>query len=405
MSNKARTQESLGGAAIIDRRRFLKQTAMATAVVSVPYLAGKTVAFGKGNARGADAALDRALKELVAMEGGPPGVIAVVQRGQHREVHSFGVRNLKGDLPMRARDHMRIASAAKAFSGAVALSLVSEDKLSLQDTIGERLPELPKAWWEVTLRQLLNHTSGIPDFSLEPDFQKALLASLTKAPPPEELLSFVEDEDLLFDPGSEYHYSNSDNIVVALMAEAATGKSYEELLRELVYKPLGLKNTTLPRGTNLKKPFIHGYDTSQQPPEDVSEVVAAGWSWASGGIVSTPADLNDFIRGYVGGKLFDERTQAKQRRVVEGGSSEPPGPGKNSAGLALFRYQTRCGTVWGHTGNTLGYTQFMAASSTGRRSATVSINSQLTPTVGDPDAFKALRRAEGLAVCAALAGS
>jgi D-alanyl-D-alanine carboxypeptidase len=405
MSNKARTQESLGGAAIIDRRRFLKQTAMATAVVSVPYLAGKTVAFGKGNARGADAALDRALKELVAMEGGPPGVIAVVQRGQHREVHSFGVRNLKGDLPMRARDHMRIASAAKAFSGAVALSLVSEDKLSLQDTIGERLPELPKAWWEVTLRQLLNHTSGIPDFSLEPDFQKALLASLTKAPPPEELLSFVEDEDLLFDPGSEYHYSNSDNIVVALMAEAATGKSYEELLRELVYKPLGLKNTTLPRGTNLKKPFIHGYDTSQQPPEDISEVVAAGWSWASGGIVSTPADLNDFIRGYVGGKLFDERTQAKQRRVVEGGSSEPPGPGKNSAGLALFRYQTRCGTVWGHTGNTLGYTQFMAASPNGRRSATVSINSQLAPPVGDPDAFKALRRAEGLAVCAALAGS
>jgi D-alanyl-D-alanine carboxypeptidase len=405
MSNKARTQESLGGAAIIDRRRFLKQTAMATAVVSVPYLAGKTVAFGKGNARGADAALDRALKELVAMEGGPPGVIAVVQRGQHREVHSFGVRNLKGDLPMRARDHMRIASAAKAFSGAVALSLVSEGKLSLNDTIGERLPELPKAWWEVTLRQLLNHTSGIPDFSLEPDFQKALLASLTKAPPPEELLSFVEDEDLLFHPGSEYHYSNSDNIAVALMVEAVTGKSYEELLRELVYKPLGLKNTTLPRGPNLKKPFIHGYDTSQQPPEDVSEVVAAGWSWASGGIVSTPADLNDFIRGYVGGKLFDERTQAKQRRVVEGGSSEPPGPGKNSAGLALFRYQTRCGTVWGHTGNTLGYTQFMAASSTGRRSATVSINSQLTPTVGDPDAFKALRRAEGLAVCAALAGS
>jgi D-alanyl-D-alanine carboxypeptidase len=404
MSNKARTQESLGGAAIIDRRRFLKQTAMATAVVSVPYLAGKTVAFGKGNARGADAALDRALKELVAMEGGPPGVIAVVQRGQHREVHSFGVRNLKGDLPMRARDHMRIASAAKAFSGAVALSLVSEDKLSLQDTIGERLPELPKAWWEVTLRQLLNHTSGIPDFSLEPDFQKALLASLTKAPPPEELLSFVEDEDLLFDPGSEYHYSNSDNIVVALMAEAATGKSYEELLRELVYKPLGLKNTTLPRGTNLKKPFIHGYDTSQQPPEDISEVVAAGWSWASGGIVSTPADLNDFIRGYVGGKLFDERTQAKQRRVVEGGSSEPPGPGKNSAGLALFRYQTRCGTVWGHTGNTLGYTQFMAASPNGSRSVTVSINSQLAPPVGDPDAFKALRRAEGLAVCAALAG-
>ena len=404
MAPDERTRRPLGSATIISRRRFLKQTAFATAVASVPYLAGRSAALGKEQAKGADAALDRALKDLVAMEDGPPGVIAVVQRGKHRKVHTFGVRNIKSGLPMRVDDRMRIASAAKAFSGAVALSLVSEGKLSLNDTIGELLPELPEAWSEVTLRQLLNHTSGIPDFSLTPEFEEALLASLTKAPPPEELLSFVEEEELLFDPGSEYHYSNSDNIVVALMAEAATGKSYEDLLRELVYKPLGLRNTTLPRGPNLKKPFIHGYDTSQQPPEDVSELVAAGWSWASGGIVSTPADLNTFIRGYVGGKLFDERTQAKQRRVVEGGSSEPPGPGKNSAGLALFRYETRCGTVWGHTGNTLGYTQFMAASPDGRRSATVSINSQLAPPVGDPDAFKALRRAEGLAVCAALAG-
>jgi D-alanyl-D-alanine carboxypeptidase len=404
MATNEGPQRPLGSATIISRRRFLKQTAMATAVVSVPYLASRSAALGKGKADGADAALDRALKELVAMEGGPPGVIAVIQRGQHREVHTFGVRNIKSGLPMRVDDRMRIASAAKAFSGAVALSLVSEGVLSLNDTIGERLPELPEAWSEVALRQLLNHTSGIPDFSLTAEFEEALLASLKKAPPPEELLSFVEDEDLLFDPGSEYHYSNSDNIVVALMVEAATGKSYEDQLRKRVYKPLGLSKTSLPRGPNLRKPFIHGYDLSEDPPEDVSELVAAGWSWASGGIVSTPADLNDFIRGYVGGKLFDQGTRAKQRRVVEGGSSEPPGPGKNSAGLAVFRYETRCGTVWGHTGNTPGYTQFMAASPNGRRSVTVSINSQLTPTVGDPDAFEALRRAEGLAVCAALAG-
>jgi D-alanyl-D-alanine carboxypeptidase len=215
----------------------------------------------------------------------------------------------------------------------------------------------------------------------------------------------MEEVDLLFDPGSEYHYSNTDNIVVALMVEAATGKSYEDQLREQVYKPLGLRKTTLPRGTNLRKPFIHGYSNapSQDPPEDVSEDLAAGWSWASGGIVSTPADLNTFIRGYVGGKLFDERTQAKQRRVIEGGSSEPPGPGMNSAGLAIFRYETRCGTVWGHTGNFPGYTQFAAASADGRRSATVSIYAQHTPVSGSVVVFEALRSAEELAVCAALA--
>src|SRR5215208_6919336 len=219
MATDERTQRSLGSATIISRRRFLKQTAMATAVVSVPYLAGRSAAFGKEQAKGADAALDRALKDLVAMEGGPPGVIAVVQRGKHREVHTFGVRNIKSGLPIRVDDRMRIASVAKAFSGAVALSLVSEDKLSLQDSIGERkrLRELlPEAWWEVTLRQLLNHTSGIPDLLSDPGVQKAFEASPTKAPPPEELLSLMEDVDLLFDPGSEYHYSNTDNIVVAL---------------------------------------------------------------------------------------------------------------------------------------------------------------------------------------------
>ena len=403
MATDEGTQRPYGSTTIISRRRFLKQTAMATAVVSVPYLAGGSAAFGKEKVKGADAALDRALEELVAMDGGPPGAIAIVQRGSHREVHSFGVRNLKGALPIRANDHMRIASAAKAFSGAVALSLVSEGKLSLHDTIGERLPELPEDWSEVTLRQLLNHTSGIPDFSLDPDFRDALLASLTKAPPPEELLSFVEDEDLLFDPGSEYHYSNSDNIAVALMVEAATNRSYESQLQEHVFGPLGLTETSLPAGAKLPKPFIHGYDPSESPPEDLSEIIAAGWSWASGGIVSTPGDLNRFIRGYVGGRLFGSKTRSKQRQVIEGGSSEPPGPGKNAAGLAIFRYETRCGTVWGHTGNTPGYTQFAAASGDGRRSVTVSVNTQLTPTNGEPGVFEALRRAEARAVCAALA--
>ncbi len=167
---------------------------------------------------------------------------------------------------------------------------------------------------------------------------------------------------MLFEPGSKYHYSNSDNIAVALMVEDATARTYEGQLQKQVYSPLGLSKTTLPAGTDLREPFIHGYDLSEDPPEDVSELVAAGWAWASGGMVSTPADLNTFIRGYVGGELFDAHTRDLQRKVVEGGNSEPTGPGKNSAGLGVFRYETRCGTVWGHTGNFFGYTQFMAAS-------------------------------------------
>jgi D-alanyl-D-alanine carboxypeptidase len=310
---------------------------------------------------------------------------------------------------------MRIASAAKAFSGAVALSLVSKGALSLKDTIGEllsnHLPDPPPdTWSEVTLRQLLNHTSGLPDFTGSDEFLNAVIANPTQPDPPEKLITYAYDlnkGELLFPPGTQYKYSNSDNIVVGLMVEAATGRTYESQLQQQVFGPLGLRNTSLPVGPNIRKPYIHGYDVSVDPPDDGSEDIAAGWAWASGGIVSTPAELNTFIRAYVRGDLFDLRTRSKQRKVIEGGGSEPPGPGKNSAGLGIFRYETSCGTVWGHTGNIPGgYTQFMAASPDGKRSATVSINTQLTPpSTGDQDAFKALRRAEELAVCAALAGS
>ena len=393
------------------RRSVLLLAALATAVLLASGAALAVTPTGTPHSgaqgKGPGAALDGALRSLVTRHGGPPGVIAIVQRGSHREVHTFGVGNIETGRPMRPGDRTRIASAAKAFSGGVALSLVSKDRLSLNDTIGERLPGLPRSWHEITLRQLLNHTSGLPDFSVDERFGEAVLASLKKAPPPEKLLTYVYDEKLLFEPGSKYHYSNSDNIAVALMVESATGRSYEGQLREQVYEPLGLKKTTLPRGPNLEEPFIHGYDNDpkDQPLEDQSELIAAGWSWASGGIVSTPADMNEFIRGYVGGDLFDRRTLVQQRRVVEGGRSDPPGPGENSAGLAVFRYETKCGTMWGHTGNTLGYTQFMAASPNGRRSVVVSVNEQLTPRPQDgaPGVFEALRRAEERAVCAALA--
>jgi D-alanyl-D-alanine carboxypeptidase len=358
-------------------------------------------------ARQSDAALDQALQRLVSMRGGPPGVIALVQRGGELRVHTAGYADVATRRPPRATDHMRAASVAKAFSGGVALSLVSRGVLSLDDTIGTRLPGLPIAWRAVTLRQLLNHTSGLPDFTGNPGFQKTVVTSLKIPPPPSQLLEFVRNEPLDFVPGTKYHYSNSDNIAVGLMVQAATGHLYESELRTQVTKPLELTETTLPRGPGLPRPYFHGYELGKNgAPEDLSTVFASGWAWASGGIVSTPANLNRFIRGYVVGRLFGRAVRSQQRRLIAGGS-EPTGPGMNSAGLALFRYRTRCGTVYGHTGNTFGFTQFAAASPNGSRSVTVSINLQRTQhSKGEAGAvFRALRQVELLAVCAALARS
>jgi D-alanyl-D-alanine carboxypeptidase len=351
-----------------------------------------------------DAAVQRALKRVVNMETGPPGAIAIIQRGSKRTVFKAGLGNLTPTERPHPSDHMRIASTAKAFSGAVALSLVSEGRLTLDTTVTERLPDLPAAWSTVTLRDLLNHTSGLPDFTGQPDFQAFVTANPQAYVAPRDLLDYVADEPLLFTPGTAYEYSNTDNIVVGLMAEAATGTPYDQLLATHVYGPLGLHDTSLPIDSALPEPFIHGYDVStDSPPEDISTAISPATAWASGGIVSTPADLNRFVRGYVGGKLFDKEERVAQFQFLDGGSSVPPGPGNNAAGLALFRYRSSCGTVFGHTGNFPGYTQFMAATRDGQRSVTVSINEQVTLTAGDPQVFQALQKAERRAVCAALA--
>ncbi len=351
----------------------------------------------------ADRALDRALERLVETPGGPPGVISLVRRGGRTVVHRAGVADLQTGRRWRTFDHMRLASTSKAFSGAVALSLVRRGRLDLDDTIGELLPALPRAWRAVTLGQALHHTSGLPDYTESQGYQRDLGDDLLRRFTPLGLIAYVRGDPLRFRPDSDYRYSNTDNVVVALMAEAVTRRSYERLLRARVYSPLGLSETSLPSGALIPRPFAHGYFVNPTPPlEDVSEAVGMSGVWASGGMVSTPTELARFMRGYVNGPLFGPALRRRQRSWVDG-TSEPVGPGANSAGLALFRYRLRCGTLYGHTGNFPGYTQFAAASSDGRRSATVSVNVQLNQQQPNQTPFRALRRAFARAACAALA--
>ncbi|WP_078628096.1 serine hydrolase domain-containing protein [Streptomyces sp. NRRL F-2664] len=348
--------------------------------------------------------LRQELRELVDRPDGPPGVIAVLRDGDRTSVYRAGVADVESGRPPGKTDHMRIASVAKAFSGAVALTLVDRGRLHLDDTIGKVLPGQPAAWHAVTLRQLLHHTSGLPDYSASQDFIDIVTANPRHRFDSRRLLEFVADEDLEFRPGSRYHYSNSDNIAVALMAEAVTGTRYETLLRELVYRPLGLTATSLPQGYRLPEPYLHGYQIDpQEGPVDVSEAISASGAWAAGGIVSTPQDLTAFIRGYAGGALFSERTRRQQFTFIPGALSQPPGPGRTEAGLAIYRYTTRCGTVYGHTGNTPGYTQLAAATADGRRSLTFTITTQ-TSLTNNPDLLAQVREVQEDFVCALLRG-
>lgn len=388
-------------------RHTLRPRLRAVSVAAVCLSALALAAVGNAADGGAEPAGDHALQQqidrFVRSPGGPPGVIAVLRRGKESRVLRAGVADLRTGRPPRADDHMRIASTAKAFSGAVALTLVDHRALHLDDTLRKRLPRLPEAWGDVTLRQLLNHTSGLPDFSEAPGFLKELRADPRHHFDSRRLLDYVADEPLRFTPGSRYLYSNSDNIAVALMAEAATRTPYEQLLRKLVHAPLRLRATSLPQGYRLPRPYLHGYDVDPPAPAvDVSEILGASGVWASGGIVSTPSDMTRFVRGYAGGRLYGRDVVEEQRQWIEG-ASEPAGPGRNTAGLAIFRYETRCGVVLGHTGNFPGYTQLIAATPDGRRSLTFSVTSQINESLDAPRLRK-LRAIQENFVCAVLHG-
>ena len=368
---------------------------MALLLGGVPFAAAGTAA----GAPSAGATLQQAMNAFVAQPGGPPGMVVAIGRGKQFTLRTAGVANIVTKAKPAADDFMRMASVSKAFSGAAALSLVSRGKLKLSDTVGTVIPNVPVEWKNVTLAELLQHTSGVPDFTRAPGFGEALVASPQKAPAPRVLLSYLTDPKLNFTPGSQYEYSNSENILVGLMIQNATGRSYESVLATNVFGPLKLTRTSLPRGSAIGAPALRGYDLAASPITDETSVIAAGWTWASGGMVSTPADALRFVRGDVSGALVNKATHAAQF-TFRPGSSDPPGPGTQYAGLGIFKYVTSCGTVYGHTGNIFGYTQFIASSADGSHAVTVSINGQITP-VESAALFPALRHIYELAVCAA----
>jgi D-alanyl-D-alanine carboxypeptidase len=372
-------------------------------LVSVAAIGALLVPSGIGAAAGdraADAIVQRLLDRLVDTPGGPIGAIVTFYRHGHTTVLRAGLADASRPRAPRLGDHMRIASISKAFTGAVALHLVQEDRLGVDDTIGRRLPGvMPRPWSMVTVREMLNHTSGLPDYTRSEGFRMQAMTSPGGYVSPMQIVGWVRKKGLMFTPGSRYEYSNTDNIVVGLIEQRVTGRSFGQLLSALVFRPAGLGQTSFPtRRLSLPMPFMHGYDVKPgKPPQDVTAFLSPSGAWASGAIVSTPADLGAFVRADLGGRFFGGAERREQLRFIAG-SSSPPGPGRNAAGLAIFRYETRCGTVYGHTGNFPGYVQWAAATADGRRSVTTSLNIA-APTGA---LLQQLRSLQATAVCALL---
>lgn len=382
----------------MSRGRLRAAVGVASVVALLALLAAAPSAPAKF--RGAPGSqLQRALDAIVDDPAGPPGISVLIDRGAHSEFLQAGTADVSNGRPPTPFDAFRIASVSKGFNAYLAAKLVGNGALSLETTLAQSIPGVLPAAEAVTLRQLLQHTSGLADYIRAPAFVEQLLADPSRYFSPTQLTGFVRDEPLEFAPGSQYHYSDTDNIAAGLIEEAASGLSYDRLLARRIFGPLKMRDSSLPVTTKMPRPFMHGYDVEPgKKPEDVSELINPAGAWASGGIVSTPLDMARFMRRYVPTVLATATVEGPFRL----GSSSPPGPGKNFAGLGLFRYRTGCGTVYGHTGSFPGYRVFVASSPDGRRSVVFVANAQIVPGQGSAKVVKAITKVQGRAVCRAL---
>ncbi|MEV7869553.1 serine hydrolase domain-containing protein [Streptomyces sp. NPDC088124] len=390
---------------LVSKHLLTRRAGMAVASV-LAATAGLAVCATPGNAaapntvNAADAGRDghaTAAKRLAALmrqdlDAGAPGVVVRVNDGSGRTISLAQQATwTKRDHKLSADDQFRMGSNTKTMVGVLALQLAAEHKLSLQDPVDKWLPGLVPHGRNITLKMLLNHTSGLYDYIYDLSVLAREIGVDQSPVQPEALLAISAKYPPLSKPGTEYNYSNTNYIAIGRVLEKASGQSLATLLQRRIIRPLGLRDTYLAtNGTSRDgAELAAGYEPDAEHlapllppgvPEGTSFAgpargehvlvtsISPAWAWAAGAIVSTPADQQRFLRALASGKLL-RPAQLKQMRTTV---VETPGDPKSSRyGLGIEEYNSPCGPVWGHTGGMPGYSSQNYTDATGKRSVTV----------------------------------
>ena len=344
-------------------------------------------------ARGAvpRAKLQRAVDALAA--AGAPGAVALVRNGDRTIRVAGGYGNLAQRTPMRARDRFRVGSSTKSFVAAVVLQLAGEKKLALEDSVERWLPGLVPNGGQITVRQLLNHTSGLADYAPDEDetFIRRVLADRRKAWQPRELVAIGTAQQPLFGPGARWSYSNTGWILLGLIIEAASGNPLGAELRERIFVPLRLRATSFDSKPRIAGRHAHGYSrVGARRRFDIS-VLNQSWAWAAGAVVSTADNLARFYHALLDGRLLRPDLLAEMQTTVP-----TPSPTQRY-GLGLIRTRFPCGVFWGHGGETLGYHSLADSSADGNRQVMTALNAD--QSLLGPRAQRALERLRAIAYC------
>ncbi len=301
----------------------------------------------------------------------------------------FSDRELK--TPMKPNDRMLAGSVGKTFAAATALQLVKEGRIGLDDRIEKYLGREP--WFsrlpnakDITVRQLMNHSSGLVRYEFKDQFTKDLTANPEKVWKPAELITYLLDEKPPFAAGQGWDYSDTNYIVLGMIIEKVTGRRFYDEANRRLLKPLKLTDTIPQDGLRLKG-VVQGYAGANNPfggrdamIQDGKFAINPQFEWTGGGYASTAEDLARWAKIFYEGKAFSPDLLSQ---VVDGVPAPMLG-GENRYGLGVIIRKTPLGTTYGHSGFFPGYMTDMMYFPDQKVAVAVQVNTSVGRSLGKP---------------------
>jgi len=359
--------------------------------IVVCLLAATVVCGQSTNTTALKTALQLKLDEWHKAGNFPGATLGVVLPNGESFDLAVGFSDRENKTPMKATDRMPAGSVGKTFAAATALQLIKEGKINLDDKVEKYLggeqwfPRLPNAK-DITVRQLMNHTSGLVRYEFKEQFTKDLTTNPDKVWKPAELVSYLLDEKAPFEAGKGWDYSDTNYIVLGMIIEKVTGrKFYDEANRRLL-KPLKLTDTIPQDGPRLKG-VVQGYAGPNNPFGGTDAMLVNGkftvnpqFEWTGGGYVSTAHDLARWAKMFYEGKAFSPDLLPQ---VVDGVAA--PMLGRESKyGLGAIIRKTSIGTSYGHSGFFPGYMTDMMYFPEQKIAVAVQVNTSVGRSLGKP---------------------
>jgi CubicO group peptidase (beta-lactamase class C family) len=235
------------------------------------------------------------------------GSVLVAKGGNVVLKKGYGMANVELDVPNAPNTKFRLGSITKQFTATAILQLAAQGKLSVDDKVSKFVPDSPAAWKDITIHHLLTHTSGIPNFTGFPEYQKDQRETVT----PTQLLSRFKDRPLDFTPGSKFKYSNSGYEVLGFIVEKVSGEKYEDYLKKHIFDPLDMQDSGYDHDTAILKHRAAGYERGKDGKLRNADYLDMSIPYSAGSLYSTVDDLYRWDRALYTEKVLDRDSREK----------------------------------------------------------------------------------------------